>query len=881
VRDQDIDKELRFHIDERAAELAAAGFSADEAARRARVEFGGVAQTTEACRDVRRRRLLDTTANDFRFALRLAAKTPVVTLTTVVALALGIGANSAIFAVVNGVLLKPLPYADPDRLVMVWSNVMQEGRPQNTLSPADYVDFARMNRTMERLEGYFSFVSPLEIVLQDQTEVAYAQTVAPGLLQLLGRQPMLGRPFRTDSYEAAAILSQSYFQRRFGGDPSVIGRTFTLSGQPATIVGVMPPDFVFPYPGMLGPAGFTRVTAVDMWVTMALDGQMAVVQRTRDQNGQLPRGVRWLGAVGRLRSQATLEQARADFSAVARQLEQTYPDTNKGWGTTLVSAREQTVGAIRPALLILLAGVGLVLLMAVVNVANLMLARSLARRKEFATRIALGAGRGRLVQQSIVESLLLAVAGGAVGLLFTRWGLALLVQLAPQDLPRLTEVSPDWRVVGATFSVALIAGAMVGLLPALAAADVDPNSALQENGRSATGSRSHRRYRGALVVAEVALAVVLTAGAALLLRSFVSVLSVNPGFEPDRLLTWQMNIPERLRTSDERRAFYRAFFERIERIPGVVSVGGTTRLPLGSTSVTTSLDIQGKPRAAADLPEVELRRSLHNYFAAMGIPILRGRGFTAADGPASPPVVVINQTLARRLFAGEDPIGQHVRTGAGANSPWMEIVGIIGDIRHSGLERAPAPELYITYLQNPPVAPFIVIRAQGDPAALADVVRAEARAIDKNLPLFDMRTMTDVRSESVAERRFIVLLVTIFGVLALVLAAVGVDGVMSVAVSERTQELGVRLALGAEPRAVVRLVIAQAGRLALAGVALGLALTWAAMPLLRSQLFGVRPNDPVTLAGVPAVLLTVALVAALIPARRAAHVDPVQVLRKA
>jgi putative ABC transport system permease protein len=531
--------------------------------------------------------------------------------------------------------------------------------------------------------------------------------------------------------------------------------------------------------------------------------------------------------------------------------------------------------------MVLLAGVGLVLLMAAVNVANLLFARSLARQQEQATRVALGAGRWRLVRQSMVESLLLAVTGGVLGLLLMRWGVQLLVRLSPPHLPRLTEVGPDWRVAGATLGIAVVTGLVIGLLPAFHAAGAAPQSMLQEHSRGTTSSRSHRRYRAALIVAEVALAVVLTVGAALLVRSFVSLLNVNPGFEPQQLLTWQMNLPERLGTPEQRRAFYRDFFDRIQRLPGVMSVGGTTRLPLGSTSVSTTVDIQGKPRPPAERPEVEFRRNLHDYFEAMRIPIVRGRGFSTDDGPDAPPVVVINQTMARRLFAGEDPIGQHVRTGPSASAPWLEIVGIVGDVRHSGLEQTPAPEMYVHYLQNPPVVPFIVIRTNGDPAALADVVRAEARSIDKDLPLFDMRTMTDVRSASVAERRFIVWLVTAFGVLALVLAAVGIDGVMSVSVSERTQELGVRLALGAEPGQVLRMVVGQAARLALMGVVLGLALTWALMPLLRTQLFGVQPTDPLILTGVPAVLIAIALIAAIIPAQRAAHVDPVQALRKA
>jgi putative ABC transport system permease protein len=822
----------------------------------------------------------DTLRADVRHTLRLAVKAPLFTLLTVLALALGIGANSAIFAVINGVLLQPLPYADADRLVMVWSDARKEGRQQNPLSPANYRDFQQSNQTLDGLAAYFSFVTPLQIVGDEGvTEVAYGMNVAPGVFEVLGRRPALGRVFRTDDATTGVVLSHGHWQRRYGSDPTVVGKPIQVYGLPATILGVMPPDFVFPYAGMLGPSGFTRVQNVDMWVPLVFDGPLAAVQRTRDAQGQFPRNVHWLGAIGRMKADVGVEQVRADMSAIAAQLEQSYPATNQDWGATVVPAHEQTIGAIRPALLVLLGCVGLVLLMAAVNVANLVLARSLARQTEQATRVALGASSARMVQQSLTESLVLALTGGLLGLLLTRLGVQLLVALAPTNLPRLNEVSIDLRVVAVTFAISVLSGVIVGVLPALSAARTSPQGALREQGRGNTGNATRRRLRGALIVAEVALAVLVTASAGLLLRSFVSLLNVDPGFRPDRLLTWQMNIPQRLTTPDQRRAFYLDFFARLQALPGVTAIGGTTRLPLGSTSVTTTVDIEGRPRPPADLPEVEFRRNLHDYFEAMGIPVLRGRNFTASDLPTAPPVVVINETMAKRLFPGEDPVGQRMRTGPGPNSAWMEIVGVIGDVRHTGLEREPAPELYVHYLQNPPVNPFIVIRTTGDPAALAETVRAEARTIDKDLPVYDMRTMMDVRAASVAERRFILLLVGAFGVLALVLAAVGVYGVMSVVVTERTQEMGVRLALGARASQVVGLVLGQAARLALLGVVIGVAAAMVLAPLLASQLYGVQPIDPWTFAGVPLVLLALAAVAALVPALRAMRLDPVTALR--
>ncbi len=879
MADDTLRRELEFHVQTQIDAFVAQGMTRADAERRARLLFGGMAQVEEACRDQQRWRLLDELRDDLRFAVRLARRTPALTATTLLALAIGIGASSAIFAVINGILLKPLPYREPDRLVMVWSESPRDGGRENTISPADYLDFAARTRTLERLEGYFSFLSTLEVGISDRTEVAYAQVVTSGLFELLGRPAALGRTFRTDSYAPDVVLSDGYWRRRFGADRAVIGRAITVGNQPGTIVGVMPPDVVFPYPGMLGPSGFTRVTNVDLWVSMAFAGPMAVAQRTVDARGQVPRGVRFLGAIGRTRPGVSTAQVRADLASIAGELAGTYPASNAGWGVIVRSARDQAVGTIRPALLLLLAGVGLVLLMATVNVANLMLSRGLERRGEYATRIALGAGRARMLRQSIVESLLLTAVGGTLGLGAGLAGIRVLRRVAPPDLPRLEDIAPDWRVIAVTILVAIVVGVLIGLLPALGAAQVDPQGALRDQARGATAGVLQRRYRAALVVGQIALACVLTIGAALLLRSFTTVLSVDAGFNPDGLLTWQMNLPDRLTTAAERRAFYIDFFERLERLPGVVSAGGTTRLPLGSTSVTTTFEIQGRPVTEAMQPEVEFRRALHRYLETMQIPLLEGRAFSAADGPDAPAVVLVNQAMARRFFAGERAVGRYIRTGG--SGPWMEIVGVIGNVRHAGLEQEPAPEMYINYLQNPPVAPFVVIRARGNPAALIDIVRAEAQRIDRDLPLYDMRTMAEVRSAAVAQRRFIMGLVTVFGVIALVLAAIGIDGVIGVAVNERMPEMSVRLALGAPPAAVWKMVVWQAAKGTMLGLAAGLTLTWLMMPLLRGQLYGVQPTDPLTIVGVVVIFLGVGIGAALVPAHRAAHADPVHSLRGA
>jgi putative ABC transport system permease protein len=816
---------------------------------------------------------------DIRHTLRLAVKTPVFSTLTVLALALGIGATTAIFAVVNGVLLRALPYRDDARLVNLWSFNTNENLARNPISPANFLDFQKMNTTLDGLEGYFTFVTPSQLQTDAGTEVANSLFVTSNMFNMLGRAAATGRAFALGEESGVVVLSDGYWRRRFGADPNIVGKTLTLNGLSWQVIGVMPADFVFPYPGMLGPSGFTRVTSIDMWLPIAFSGPMAANNRMLNAQGQMVRNVHWWGAVGRLKPGVSPQQAEADMKTIASQLEQGYPATNKGWSATIVRSIDQSVGTIRPALMILLAGIGFVLIMASVNVANLLLARSIAREKELATRAALGAGRSRIVRQLLTESVLFAFAGGVVGMLVMWWTVQGLIALAPADLPRIHEVSIDWRVLLAAAVTTMATGILVGILPALSSASVNPQASLQDASRGTVGGALRRRARAALVVAEVALAVAITTGAVLLLRSFVSVTNVNPGFETSQLLTWQMNLPQHLTNTNDRLAFYRDFFARMEALPGVVAVGGTTRVPLGSTSVSTTVQIEGRAVPTSELPEVQFRRAMHNYFETMGIPLKAGRNFDQNDSPTAPPVAVINETMARKLWANQDPIGQHVRTGPNPSGPWTTIIGVVGDVRHGGLEDVPQPELYITYQQGPPVAPFIVLRTTSDPSQLTETVRAEARRIDKNLPLYDMRTMSTLRSESVSTRRFVLLIVGAFGALALGLAAIGVYGVMSLIVSERTREVGVRLALGAEPSQLLRMIVMQAAKLAAIGVVIGVIVALPLAPLLDSQLYGIQSFDPMTFISVPVALLAIAALAALVPARKAMRIDPLAALR--
>jgi predicted permease len=827
----------------------------------------------------RRQMFFDTLRADVRHALRLAGKTPVFTSLTILALALGIGTTTAIFAVVNGVLLRPLPYQDDARLVNVWSNNIAGNRPRDTLSPANFLDFQKHNTTLDGLEGYFTIVTPTQLRADSGTDVAFSLSVTSNLFNLLGRSAAIGRTFAPGDNAQVVVLSDGYWRRRFGSDPGIVGRSLTLDDTPFEVVGVMPPDFVFPYPGMLGPSGFTRISGIDMWRPIAFSGPRAVANRMLTPSGEIVRSAHIFGAIGRVKPGVPLQQVDADIKQTAAHLEQAYPATNTGVSATVMPSIDQSVGAIRPALMILLAGIAFVLVMASVNVANLLLARSVAREKELATRVALGAGRARIVRQLLTESLMLAAVAGIAGLFVMWWTVNALVALAPADLPRIDEVTIDSRVLLAASLTTLLTGLFVGVVPAMSSATVNPQASLQDGSRGSVGGGLRRRARAALVIAEVALAVAITTGAALLLRSFVSVTNVNPGFDTSSVLTWQMNIPARLTTATDRLAFYRDFFARMEALPGVVSVGGTTRVPLGSTSVSTRVQRESHPLPATELPEVQFNRAMHNYFQAMGIPIRRGRGFEPTDVGTAPPVAVINQTMASRLFANQDPIGQHIRIGSAPTGAWMTIVGVIGDIRHRGLEDEPLPEMFVTYLQAPPVAPFIVMRTASDPALLAESVRAEMRRLDKDVPLYDMRTMSALRSDAISTRRFVLLIVGAFGVLALGLAAIGVYGVMSLIFTERTREIGLRLALGAKPSQLLAMIVRQATTFGVIGVAIGLFVALPMARLLQGQLYGIDSIDPATFVSVPAVLLLISALAALVPARKAMRIDPVETLR--
>jgi predicted permease len=794
---------------------------------------------------------------DVRLALRQCRRAPLFAVLTVASLALGIGANSAMFGVVEAVLLEPLPYGDPGGLVTIWSDNTKAGEKNNPVSPGNYEAF-KGAPSLAGVEGMYSFVQPAQIRHGAEPEPVVVSQVTPGIFSLLGRSPVVGRKFDDPGTPPGAILSYQYWQRRFGGDPSVIGRTFTVSGagatEPMSILGVMPQGFTFPYGSMLGASGFTRSVAVDMWWPISRERDPRLV----DASGQPNRAIHYFGVVGRLAPGAPIDRARTDLQAIAAQRALDYPDTNAGWGVTVRPLHEQAVGALRPALLLLLGGVTVVLLITCINVANVLLARSAGRGRDLAIRSALGASRKRLVQQALTESVMLALAGGIA---------------RRANLPRLGEVSPGWPVVLFALALSLITGLIVGILPAASAATSQAQDSLRD-GTRATASAARRRTRAALIVAEVALAMALTVCGGLLLRSFMSVLSVDTGFRSDQLLTMQIAVPGRFSDPAARLTFYDQLEARLRALPGVVNVGGTTRLPLGSTAVTTMLEVEGRAVPRADLPEVEMRRALFDYFDTMQIPVLRGRAFTRDDHPNSLGVVVINSALAKRVFPGEDPIGRRVRFGA----DWLTIIGVVGDIKHGSLEEVPKPELYITYRQGSPVGPYLVVRTQEDATALTASVRQAIRDLGADPPT-DIRTMAAVKSSAVASRQFVLVLVGTFGVLALGLAALGVFGVITLIAAERTTEVGIRLALGATPSQVLNLVIGHALKLTIAGIMIGAAAALALGPVLETQLFGVGALDPITYVAVALALMVTSALGALLPARRAMRVDPVHALR--
>jgi putative ABC transport system permease protein len=796
---------------------------------------------------------------DLRYAARAFTRRPSFTLAVVLTLAIGIGANSAIFSIVNGVLLRPLPYEGQERLASVFGRYANFGR--TGFSYPDFNDLRAQATTFERIGAFGSAGMTLTGV--DEPERLQAGLVVGDLFGALGVKPLVGRAFRADDERYGShrvvVLGQRLWARRFASDPHVIGRVINLSGNPYVVIGV-------------APTGMRVPGSADLWMPFA----------PNPANPPPGRRNEFLGIVGRLKPGVSIDRARADVEAVAKRLAQTYPQTNANFLTEVTLLRDEVVGEIRPALIVFTAAVGLVLLVACGNVANLMLARAAARTREIAVRVSLGAGRSRLLRQLLTESVLLALTGGAIGLGLAAWGVSALKALRPGNIPRIEEIALDWRVVAFTLAVAVLTGIIFGLAPALQAARGDVRGALQAGGRGAAGSALDQ-MRSALVAAQVAFALVLLVGAGLLIKSFARLQDVSPGFRPDNLLTFRVALPSAKYSSDTaRQLLFRELERRLAAIPGAQSVGAVSSLPIGGSYGYITVSVEGVERPIPGVMQDAVPLAVTpDYVRTLGIRLRAGRTFGAQDGPTSARVAMVNDEMVRRFWRGKSPIGSRITTDDPQDTAatWWTVVGLIENTRLESLDREPYAQMLFPAAQWDPAGLDFAIRATVPPTSLVPSVRREVRSLDRDLAVFNLKTMDDRLAEVVAQPKVNLVVLAAFAVLALAIAAIGTYGVMAYAIAQRTRELGIRVALGASGDRVVRLVVRQGMMPALAGIGIGLVGALLGARLLASLLYGVGTHDLPTFAMATAALGSVALAACYLPARRAAHADPMLALR--
>src|SRR5262245_5485740 len=804
---------------------------------------------------------------DLRFGARMLMKHPGFTLIAALTLALGIGANTAIFSVINTVLLKPLPYAESEHLVAVWE--VRKNGARGSVSFPNFADWRAQNGVFERIAVYRESAMALTGVGEPANLRVIITT--PDLFPLLGASPQLGRSFLPEEEKAGhrvVVLGQGAWRKHFGADPNLVGRQIMLDGKAFIVAGVMPAGFDFP----------VKTEPTDLWVSAAISSER---ESPYDEPMNESRSAHTYEAVARLKPGVTLAAARADLETVMGRVRAQYPDGFANDHTAMQPYLNDLVGDAEWALLVLFGAVGMVLLIACANVANLLLARGVARQRELALRTALGATRWRIVRQLGAESLLLASLGGLAALALAMWGVDLLKALSPENLPRAQDVRLDGSVLIFTLLLSLLTGVIFGLIPALRAARTDLNEMLNEGGRSGEGLRRNR-LRGALVVAEVALSLVLLVGAGLLINSFARLTRVDPGFDPHQVLTLQVDLPDsRYGKPEQSVNFNRELLKRIEALPGVRSAAMVFKLPLGGSDASTTIQIEGQPTDKNRYQPAGGRIATPGYFRTLGIPFISGRDFTERDDLKAPPVIIINETLAQRYFPNQDPIGKHMNPGVSVDGlpPWREVVGVTRSVRHRGLDQEPRPEYYLPHAQTPDFSLVTVVRAAGDPLAIVGAVRNEVRSLDSELLVDRVKTLDQYLAESVAQPRFNTLLLALFAGAALILTVIGLYGVMSYSVAQRTREIGVRVALGAQTGDVLRLIVGQGMKLTLLGVAIGLVASLALTRLMKSLLFGVSPTDPLSFAGIALLLTAVALLACWAPARRAAKVDPMIALR--
>jgi len=790
-------------------------------------------------------------------AARHLLKKPGFSLLVIFALALGLGANTAVFSVVNGVLLKPLPFEESENLVIIRETKLPQF-PEFSVSPGNFLDWQAQSTAFESLAAWSN--TRLNLVEGAEPEALRGVFVTASLLPTVRVKPMLGRGFSAEEEQEGrgnvVILSHRLWQRRFGGDPAVIGRSVNLNARSYTIVGVMPPKQEFPN------------SDIDLWAPITINAGM------RSNHGS-----HYMGAVARVQNGVSIEKGTAELVTIARRLEETYPDSNKGWSVKVISLIDQAVGGVRRPLLILLGAVVFVLLIACANVANLLLVRSNARQREMAIRIAIGANRRQVIRQILAESLLLSVLGGAAGIAIAKWGIDALLMLAPQVLPRAQEIRVDTTVLGFTLLMSIATGLVFGLIPALQASKPNLNDTLKEGSRGASSGQHRQRIRSILVVAEVALSLILLVGAGLLIRSFSRLQNVNAGFVPQNAIAISLALPQqKFPQDDDRRRFVERSLEEISSIPGVETAGVSHSVPLINDYVVAIL-VEGRPKPG---PGERLSTNYYavtsGYFKAMGISLKRGRTFTPLDAKDSPRVAVVSESFANRIFPGEDPLGKRVQLTQGPDA-WREVVGIVGDVKQYGLDRETTLQAYEPYAQMPFSGITLIVRSTTEPSALFQSIRTRLRAVDKDQPLTSMRLLDQIISESTGQRRFSVVLLTAFAGVALILAIVGLYGVMAYLVTQRTHEIGLRMALGAPRVNVFRLIVGQGLLLTAFGLVIGLAGALALTRLMSSMLYEISATDPLTFAGIPIALAVVSFLASYVPARRAMKVDPIVALR--
>lgn len=869
--DGELDSEFRFHLERQIAANISAGMTPGDARRAALGEFGGVEALKEECRDMRKINWLQDVAQDLRYGLRVLRKSPGFTAVALLTLALGIGANTAIFSVVDALLLKPLPYRDAGRLVMVWEHHSPSGDEHNVASPPDFLDWQAQNQAFASM-AYFGD-GRVNLTGGSEPQVVTVQYTSANFFDVFGVKTLLGHGFvpanATAGNDHVVVLSFGLWKERFGSSPAVVGSSIELSGAAYTVIGVASPDF----DPFISEGSLTGDHA-QLWTPFVF--LPAYLDRTKVG--------RFLTVVARLKAGVSVPEAQSQMSVIAARLAAKYPAENGGWGVDLVPMREEVSGAMRPALLILLGAVGLVLLIACANVASLFLSRAASRKKEMAVRAALGATGWRIARQLFSESVLLALSGGALGVSVAIWGTDALLRSAPQKLLNLSAVPVDYRVLAFAAGAALLSGFLFGLLPSYTAAHAGISSSLQESSRGSSLNRRNRAIHNALVVSEIALALILLAGSGLLIESFARLTHVNPGFDADHLLTFKLSLPAtKYKTDPADIAFYRELLDKLTHLPGVRSVSMENLAPFNGVQdegVATDVILPGQESVPeAKRPSTAVRVVGSDYFRTMRIPLVVGRAFSAAELVEEKHVVVINGTFARKYFPGANPIGQKITIDMKDTNVPSEIIGVVSDVHGADLGAAPWPTIYWPYPELAYSGMTIVMRTETNPLALVPPAREIVRSMDKDEPISNVATMDQLISDSVARSRFSTVLLAVFAGLAMVLACIGIYGVMAYATAQRRNEIGIRMALGAQRGDVLRLILTQGAKLALLGTGIGVAGGLILTRLLTSQLYGIAANDPLPFIAATVLLVTVALAACYMPARRATRVDPMVALR--